>query len=175
MSLEIIQTLNPEYTIKSITDEAFRTYGKVIDNNIDEAIEFCIDFVQAAKQVNFYLPSVLEVEQLSSIIELSHRVYGYLEIIAGIDSANSTLAGISVGGANFKETANLGAKAKESEFTDQFAGLEVTPGKVYVLNEDVDQISGATITSDAVLSGVNKLTEYMSQLIENDASTVTNP
>ena len=40
MSLEIIQTLNPEYTIKSITDEAFRTYGKVIDNNIDEAIEF---------------------------------------------------------------------------------------------------------------------------------------
>ena len=28
MSLEIIQTLNPEYTIKSITDEAFRTYGK---------------------------------------------------------------------------------------------------------------------------------------------------
>ena len=47
MSLEIIQTLNPEYTIKSITDEAFRTYGKVIDNNIDEAIEFCIDFVQA--------------------------------------------------------------------------------------------------------------------------------
>lgn len=34
MSLEIIQTLNPEYTIKSITDEAFRTYGKVIDNNI---------------------------------------------------------------------------------------------------------------------------------------------
>ena len=39
MSLEIIQTLNPEYTIKSITDEAFRTYGKVIDNNIDEAIE----------------------------------------------------------------------------------------------------------------------------------------
>ncbi len=67
MSLEIIQTLNPEYTIKSITDEAFRTYGKVIDNNIDEAIEFCIDFVQAAKQDNFYLPSVLEVEQLSSI------------------------------------------------------------------------------------------------------------
>ena len=34
MSLEIIQTLNPEYTIKSLTDEAFRTYGKVIDNNI---------------------------------------------------------------------------------------------------------------------------------------------
>ena len=95
MSLEIIQTLNPEYTIKSITDEAFRTYGKVIDNNIDEAIEFCIDFVQAAKQDNFYLPSVLEVEQLSSIIELSHRVYGYLEIIAGIVAGdNVELSGI---------------------------------------------------------------------------------
>lgn len=80
MSLEIIQTLNPEYTIKSITDEAFRTYGKVIDNNIDEAIEFCIDFVQA---------------QLSSIIELSHRVYGYLEIIAGIVAGdNVELSGI---------------------------------------------------------------------------------
>lgn len=53
MSLEIIQTLNPEYTIKSITDEAFRTYGKVIDNNIDEAIEFCKTLFRQLNKITF--------------------------------------------------------------------------------------------------------------------------
>ena len=49
------------------------------------------------------------------------------------------------------ETAKLGALADEPEFKDQFQGGT----EPFVLNENVDQISGATITSDAVVNAAN--------------------
>lgn len=75
---------------------------------------------------------------------------GDVEVIVGADS-QGMLTGISVGGSNFAETAGLGSKAKEPAFTDQFVGkaLPVT------LGETVDAISGATVTSRAVVDGVN--------------------
>lgn len=75
---------------------------------------------------------------------------GPVEITLGVDS-NHAITGLSVGGSAFAETAGLGDKARQPEFTDQFLGkaLPVT------LNGDVDAISGATITSRAVVDGVN--------------------
>ncbi len=49
------------------------------------------------------------------------------------------------------ETAKLGALADEPEFKDQFRGGT----EPFVLNESIDQISGATITSDAVVNAAN--------------------
>ena len=53
-----------------------------------------------------------------------HTVKGFggdVEITVGTD-ADGVLNGISVGGANFSETAGLGAKSKEPAFQEQFAG-----------------------------------------------------
>ncbi|MDD3921164.1 MAG: RnfABCDGE type electron transport complex subunit G [Eubacteriales bacterium] len=75
---------------------------------------------------------------------------GPIEVTVGMDTAG-TLTGLNVGGTKFAETAGLGARAKEPSFTNQFKGKH-TP---VTLNQDVDAISGATITSTAVTKGVN--------------------
>ncbi|MCI8549234.1 MAG: FMN-binding protein [Lachnospiraceae bacterium] len=49
------------------------------------------------------------------------------------------------------ETANLGSLADEPEFKDQFAQNT----EKFALGDNIDQISGATVTSDAVVNAAN--------------------
>lgn len=85
---------------------------------------------------------------------------GPIELIVGI-RADKTLAGIHAGGPAFHETEGLGAKVKEHDFTDQFIGktLPLTLGK------EIDSIAGATITSKAVVDGVNLIAEQLKQYL----------
>ena len=86
---------------------------------------------------------------------------GAIELMVGIDSANGQVSGINV--VSNSETAGLGAKATDPEFSDQYKGkpLEAlsvlkngTPG-----DTEIKAISGATITSTAVTNGVNAAIE----------------
>ena len=65
-----------------------------------------------------------------------------------------TIQSIEIGDDQFAETDGLGAKAKDAEFTDQFVG-KILPLK----DGDIDAISGATITTNAVLDAVNAIYE----------------
>ncbi len=71
---------------------------------------------------------------------------------------DGTISGISVGGSNFAETAGLGARAKEPEFQAQFAGKKA-PVALTKDGGEIDALSGATITSRAVIKGVNEAME----------------
>lgn len=71
---------------------------------------------------------------------------------------DGTIGGISVGGSNFAETAGLGARAKEPEFQAQFAGKSA-PVALTKDGGEIDALSGATITSRAVIKGVNQAME----------------
>lgn len=81
-----------------------------------------------------------------------------------------TLDGV-VNGISFlsiSETAGLGMKATEESFTKQFAGKQVE-AFCYTKNgatadEEIDAISGATITTSAVVNGVNAGLFYISTL-----------
>ena len=68
---------------------------------------------------------------------------------------------------NHSETPGLGARSTEPEFYGQFADKKVLPLKVVkgeASNPDeIAAISGATITSNAVTSGVNAAVEYWSK------------
>jgi len=88
---------------------------------------------------------------------------GMIEIIAGTDNAQR-LVGIRVGGASFAETPNLGAKVQEAAFTDQFVGLPL-PAE---LNGGIDGVTGATISSAAVVRGVNLIGEALAALTEKE-------
>ncbi len=81
---------------------------------------------------------------------------GEIEVIVGLDT-NGSLTGISVGGANFAETAGLGARTKEAAFTDQFRG--VTPPAA--IGDNVQGVTSATISSGAVVSAVNRAADFM--------------
>ena len=92
---------------------------------------------------------------------------GPIEIILGMDAGGNIL-GVSVGGSGFAETSGLGAKTRDAAFTDQFKGLTVVPGKEIALHEDVDAVSGATISSTAVVDGVNRICAYLTELISRE-------
>lgn len=81
---------------------------------------------------------------------------GTVEVIVGVNKEGSIEA-ITIG--NMSETPGLGAKSKEPAFQDQFKGKLLETLSVIKSgspsNTDVLAISGATITSNAVTSGVN--------------------
>lgn len=93
---------------------------------------------------------------------------GTVEVMVGITSEGK-VNGIKIG--NHSETPGLGSKAAESPFKDQFNGkgveeaLTVVKGNASSEN-DIVAISGATITSNAVTSGVNAAMEIFNQLVK---------
>ena len=103
-------------------------------------------------------------ETMGYIIQQTTQGYGGpIEVLVGL-RPDCTLTGIHVGGSGFNETENLGARAKEPEFTDQFAG-KTAP---LTLGEEIDGISGATITSRAVVDAVNSAAAKLSTVITPD-------
>ena len=86
---------------------------------------------------------------------------GTIELMVGIDSAKGQVSGINV--VSNSETAGLGAKSTDPEFSDQYKGKPLeelsvlkngTPG-----DTEIKAISGATITSTAVTNGVDAAVE----------------
>lgn len=94
---------------------------------------------------------------------------GEIEVIVGL-RADGEITGISVGGANFSETAGLGAKAKEAAFTGGFFGkrapLTVVKAGEAKSESTVDAITSATITSKAVNDTVTRVSEAVRALVE---------
>ena len=66
-----------------------------------------------------------------------------------------SIAGVQI--LSHSETPGLGAKANDASYLSQYNGKS---GEL-TLNEDIDAISGATISSKAVLSGVNSAREML--------------
>ena len=69
---------------------------------------------------------------------------------------------------SISETAGLGMKAKEDDFKNQFSGKEVSQF-AYTKNgasadNEIDALSGATITTNAVTNGVNAGLYYIGTL-----------
>ncbi len=89
-------------------------------------------------------------------VTVSSQGYGGpIEVITGLEPGFA-LRGIRVGGSDFKETEGLGSRVKEAAFTDQFAGK--TPP--LALGRDIDGVSGATVSSSAVVEGVNEAAKW---------------
>ena len=86
---------------------------------------------------------------------------GPVEVTVGTQADEPVITGIKVGGSNFAETAGLGAKAKEAKFQDQFVNVQAPVMLDDGIENDtdaqeVDAITAATITSSAVVRGVNQ-------------------
>lgn len=100
---------------------------------------------------------------------IQNTVQGYggpIELTIGL-GGGMELRGLRVGGTEFNETEGLGAKAKEASFTGQFQGK--TPP--LTLNGDVSGISGATVTSRAVVDGVNDGVQKLQAMLGGGSPT----
>lgn len=95
MDLETINKLNPDYSIKSILDSDFKTYGKIIEENILDVLKYTETNFLPLNFGNNYIPSVTAVEQFQSIKSISQKVYGFLDTMAGVVTGyNQVLNGI---------------------------------------------------------------------------------
>lgn len=93
---------------------------------------------------------------------------GEMKITVGIDS-NGSITGVKIG--DNTETPGLGTKAAEKPFISQFDGLTPAEPLKVVKNskakpEEIDAISGATITSKAVVSAVQAAIDVTTELIQ---------
>ncbi|MDD8048450.1 MAG: DUF4867 family protein [Thomasclavelia sp.] len=86
-----IRKLNPQYEIKSINDTSFKEYGILVDKDCSEGIDFATNYQLSSG----YDSSIIELEQLPSIRNISNTVYGYLDVQVGIVSGhNNVLNGL---------------------------------------------------------------------------------
>ena len=84
---------------------------------------------------------------------------GDIEMMVGYQTDFSIL-GVSI--ISLSETPGLGAKVSEADFLSDFEGKNGT----LVLGEDIDAVSGATISSHAVTDGVNRATELLRATVQ---------
>ena len=96
---------------------------------------------------------------------------GDVKVAVGVSNKDNSITGFTV--LFHSETAGLGAKATEDEFKSQFIGKSAN-GINYTKtgassDSEIDALSGATITSNAVCEAVNSaLAVYNNQLKEVD-------
>lgn len=135
-------------------------------------LESAQDFEQV-KDVKTDNSKGVEVSEIYEAKDVSGNTVGYtlkvlpsgyggtIELMVGIDSAKGQVSGINV--VSNSETAGLGAKSTDPEFSDQYKGKPLeelsvlkngTPG-----DTEIKAISGATITSTAVTNGVDAAIE----------------
>ncbi|MDX2453744.1 RnfABCDGE type electron transport complex subunit G [Desulfosarcina sp.] len=99
------------------------------------------------------------------VVEASANGYGdKVGMVVAINMADDSLRGIAV--TTHKETPGLGARAKnDPSFAAQFAGKAITsPFGVTNDGGQISALSGATITSRAVCSGINQAVETYNRL-----------
>lgn len=118
------------------------------------------------------------INEVLAAVDAQNKVIGYvfsvtnsegyggdIQLSVGIRS-DGTINGYEV--LSISETAGLGMKATESEFKDQFKGKKVEKLEVVKTGakeeQQIDAISGATITSTAVTKEVNACLAYVNSV-----------
>lgn len=137
----------------------FVTYEK-IQNNLKNALDHAIaeifpDFGDSEEIAGDYAAEVHGVYRVTDgqtvlgyCVEVAPNGYGgAINMVVGVDSAGAVV-GIRIFDHN--ETKNIGDRVAKAEYLSQYVGKSgsLTAG-------DVDLISGATVSSKAVLNGVN--------------------
>ena len=85
---------------------------------------------------------------------------GDISILVGYDE-KATIVGVRI--VSMSETPGVGSKVNVADYLNQYAGKS----GALTLGQDVDAISGATISSDALMNGVNKANEALAKALEN--------
>ena len=86
---------------------------------------------------------------------------GLIEMVVGIDDEGKL---IDIKILSHTETPGLGAKAADPAFSDQFEQKNVD------MENEIQAISGATITSSAVANGVNTALEYWAKNLKGEGN-----
>ncbi|HZJ83738.1 MAG TPA: RnfABCDGE type electron transport complex subunit G [Clostridia bacterium] len=91
---------------------------------------------------------------------------GDIEIVVGINTEDK-VESIQIG--NHEETPGLGAKMTTDSFTEQYQNkmtdTPITVSKTSAKDQEIQAITGATMTSDSVSNGVNLAAKYYREML----------
>lgn len=125
-----------------------------------------------------------EINDVQSAMDKSGNVLGYVITVTAKDASQANITfsvGIREDGTvngysitSISETPGLGDKAKGEEFSGQFAGKQADSFTVVkstpAADNEIESISGATITSKAMTNGVNACMTYFRTELEGGAN-----
>ena len=120
-----------------------------------------------------------QIDSVNTALDASGNVIGYVMTVTAKDASQATIT-FSVGIQNdgtvngysitdIAETPGLGMKAQEEAFYSQFEGKNVSSFTVVksatTADNEIESISGATITSKAMANGVNACIAYFQNVL----------
>ena len=156
-----------------IRDSSIANQEKLANENAMKAL---LTDADSFTKKDMSLPaSVLEVnegkkgsESVGYAIKVSSKGYGgQIQLMVGIDKSGK-LAGIQI--LSQSETAGLGANCTNPEFYGQYAGKSIEKDIEVVKTEGNDSqikaITGATITSKGVTTGVNEAVKFYKENLQ---------
>ena len=125
-----------------------------------------------------------EIDNVVTALDASGNPIGYVMTVTAKDAIKSTITfsvGIASDGTvngysitDIAETPGLGMKAEDEEFYSQFEGKNVDSFTVVksapTADNEIESISGATITSKAMANGVNACLVYFQNVLAGGAN-----
>ncbi len=96
---------------------------------------------------------------------------GVIDMVVGADG-EGTVTGVSI--VSMSETSGLGANARKESFRSQFVGKS-GPLALRKKGGEIDALTGATVTSTAVTSGVNDALRVIGEYIGREANAEEEP
>ncbi len=159
--------------VYNVTKDSIANQEKLANENAMKAL---LTDADSFTKKDMSLPaSVLEVnegkkgsESVGYAIKVSSKGYGgQIQLMVGIDKSGK-LAGIQI--LSQAETAGLGANCTNPEFYGQYAGKSIEKDIEVVKTEGNDSqikaITGATITSKGVTTGVNEAVKFYKENLQ---------
>ena len=125
-----------------------------------------------------------DIDHVVTALDASGNPIGYVMTVTAKDASQSTITfsvGIASDGTvngysitDIAETPGLGMKAEDEEFYSQFEGKNVDSFTVVksapTADNEIESISGATITSKAMANGVNACLVYFQNVLAGGAN-----
>lgn len=161
------------------TQEAYKAVFADADS-FEEYTDFDADAAAALLTDNGYAD---EITAVNTALDASGNTLGYVLTVVAKDASQSTIT-FSVGIQNdgtvngysitsISETPGLGMKATEPDFYSQFEGKKVDSFTVVkaapTADNEIEAISGSTITSKAMAGGVNACLTYFQNVLQGGA------
>ena len=178
LALSCVNEITKEPIAKAEETAKLEAYNAVFDGAEFTDIENGEELLKLSAATD----SVCTVDEVLAAQDAGGNIIGYvmsvtsplgyggdIKMAVGISSESNTITGFSV--LSNSETAGLGAKCTEDEFASQFAGksaagIEYVKGGGAASDTQIDAISGATITTNAVTEGVNCALEFYNMCLK---------
>ncbi|MGN1182843.1 MAG: RnfABCDGE type electron transport complex subunit G [Faecalibacillus sp.] len=158
--------LNAYRKVMKEADEFKEDYDKVVK---ESSSKLTGDYGSNGIEITNALGAYKNSELIGYIIQVIDKdgFGGEIEITVGINK-EKMITGVEI--LSIDETVGLGMNAKKEEFRNQYLGKKVDQFKVVKTgsqsDDEIDSLSGATITSKAMTNGINGALDFYDLLIK---------